>query len=194
MYHGASHKTRWFVLARVPHATVLIYYKYKCMDEDHILGYIDMRRVTQIKEGDKLVTLDQSQGTMGGLMSKMKSMFGSHAPSEQATRPVLELITQARTFVLCPATADFPPPVTMAAASGPSVYGKPLYLFGWPFPVPPLEGAVMVSPHGDGDDEHAVAASMEESNAAAARLLTTKDAAPVRLRARASPRCAPRAP
>jgi hypothetical protein len=179
VYHGATHKTRWFVLARVPHATVLIYYKYKCMDEDNILGYIDMRRVTSIREVDRVVTIDQSQSAMSGLMNKMKSMFRSHDPTEQAVRPVIELATAARTYVLCPASIDMPAPVSMAAASVPSIYGKPLFLFGWPFPVPPLEGAVIANIHGDGDDEHAIAASNEESTEAARRLLQTTDAAPV---------------
>ena len=44
MFHNDTFKQRYFVLARVPHATVLIYYGEKCMDEDHILGYIDLRR------------------------------------------------------------------------------------------------------------------------------------------------------
>lgn len=44
MFHNDTYKQRYFVLARVPHATVLIYYGQKCMDEDHILGYIDLRR------------------------------------------------------------------------------------------------------------------------------------------------------
>ena len=44
IFHNDTYKQRYFVLARVPHATVLIYYGQKCMDEDHILGYIDLRR------------------------------------------------------------------------------------------------------------------------------------------------------
>ena len=180
MMHGETYKPRWFVLARVPHATVLIYYNRKCMDEDHILGYIDMRRVTAVREASKSVTLDAARSSYGGLMNKMKSMFGSHGPEDVIKRPVLELVTAARTYLLCPASAEFPPPVSMAAASGPSLYGKPLYLFGWPFPVPHLEGAVMSSPDGEGDDEHAIQASHEEANAVSAKLLNTSDEAPVR--------------
>ena len=30
--------------------------------------------------------------------------------------------------------------MTTSMALGPSATGKPLYLFGWPFPVPPLDG------------------------------------------------------
>lgn len=49
MLHNDSFKLRYFVLARVPHATVLIYYAQKCMDEEHILGYIDLRKVTAVR-------------------------------------------------------------------------------------------------------------------------------------------------
>jgi hypothetical protein len=38
LFHGDSYKQRFFVLARVPHATVLIYYGEKTMDEENILG------------------------------------------------------------------------------------------------------------------------------------------------------------
>ena len=49
VFHNDLFKQRYFVLARVPHATVLIYYAQKCMDEDSILGYIDLRKVTTIR-------------------------------------------------------------------------------------------------------------------------------------------------
>jgi hypothetical protein len=49
MLHNDAFKLRYFVLARVPHATVLIYYAQKCMDEEHILGYIDLRKVTAVR-------------------------------------------------------------------------------------------------------------------------------------------------
>ena len=80
-------------------------------------------------------------------------------------------VTATRTFVLCPASVDVPPPVGTAAASAPSIYGKPLYLFGWPFPVPHLEGAVMSSPDEDApEDEHALEASRAEADGAMQRL------------------------
>lgn len=53
-----------------------------------------------------------------------------------------------RVFVLAPATIVMPPPMTMAMALGPAATGKPLYLFGWPFPVPALDAE---------DDEQEVA-------------------------------------
>jgi hypothetical protein len=173
--HNEMFKTRWFVLARVPHATVLIYYDRKCMDEDHILGYVDMRRVTAVKEAVRPVVLDSSRSAAGGLFSKLKSMTGSlmggSAPASSSLRPVIELVTVGRTYVLCPASVDVPPPVNTATASAPSIYGKPLYLFGWAFPVPHLEGAVMSSVDEDGqEDEHALEQSRAESDAAAARL------------------------
>lgn len=37
--HGETYKARWFVLARVPHGTVLIYYDRKSMDEANIVGF-----------------------------------------------------------------------------------------------------------------------------------------------------------
>jgi hypothetical protein len=113
---------------------------------------------------------------------------------DNVSRPVIELVTTTRTYVLCPASLDSPPPVSAAAAPGPSLYGKPLYLFGWPFPVPHLDGAVMSSPDREGDDEHAVAISQSEAQAAAQKLLSTVDAEPVRApraRARRAPRAAP---
>jgi hypothetical protein len=144
MLHGDSFKIRWFVLARVPHATVLIYYDRKCMDEDHILGYIDMRRVVAIREGVKLVSVDVSRSSVKGLFTKLRSMMGPSSDA-QVSRPVIELVTTQRTYLLCPASVEVPPAVSIAAAAGPSLYGKPLYLCGWPFPVPHLDGAVMSS-------------------------------------------------
>ena len=168
--HNETFKTRWFVLARVPHATVLIYYDRKCMDEDHILGYVDMRRVNMIREANRPVAVDASRSTVTGILNKMRTLMGSPAVSG-ILRPVIELVTATRTYVLCPASVDVPPPVGTAAASAPSIYGKPLYLFGWPFPVPHLEGAVMSSPDEDApEDEHALEASRAEADGAMQRL------------------------
>lgn len=173
--HGDTFKSRWFVLARVPHATVLIYYDRKCMDEDHILGYIDMRRVIAIKEGTKSVLLDATRSSMTGLMHKLRNMMGAVQVEAQAGRPVLELVTSVRTYTLCPAWVECPAPVSTAAAAGPSLYGKPLYLFGWPFPVPHLDGAVMSGAENGGDaepDPHALAFSDNEAAAAAQKMFS----------------------
>ena len=144
------------------------------MDEDHILGYIDMRRVVNVREGDRTVSLDASRSAIAGLMHKMRGMMGS-STLDKVTRPVVELVTTTRTYVLCPASIESPPPVPAAAATGPSLYGKPLYLFGWPFPVPHLEGAVMSHPDNGGDDEHAVAVSQSEAQEAAQLLFSSSD-------------------
>lgn len=138
--HGNSYKNRWFVLARVPHAVVLIYYDRKCMDEDNILGYIDMRRVISIRDAKRPVDFDGSRTALGGLANKFKSLLSSS--SNAPTYDVLELVTSNRIYTLCPGTGACPPFVSNAAAVGISKYGRPLYLFGWPFPVPDLEGAV----------------------------------------------------
>ena len=183
--HGEAFKNRWFVLARVPHATVLIYYDRKCMDEDHILGYIDMRRVSAVKEGGKTVSVDSSRNPMASLLHKMRGMMGGSA-QDSASRPVIELVTQTRTYTLCPAYVELPQPVTAAAASAPSIYGKPLYLFGWPFPVPHLEGAVMMSNDDEGvEDEHTMELSRQDAEAAVRRLLDS-DRDPQVVRARGS--------
>jgi hypothetical protein len=179
--HADTFKSRWFVLARVPHATVLIYYDRKCMDEDHILGFIDMRKVIAIRDGSKVVTFDGSRSAVSGLVHKMRGFMGafSSAPKEEpkALKPVLELVTSNRVYTLCPCTGESPGPVPMAAAAGPSIYGKPLYLFGWPFPVPQLEGAVMSS--GDAEDgeedEAALAMSDTEAMQAANAMLSASD-------------------
>ena len=172
--HGESFKNRWFVLARVPHATVLIYYDRKCMDEDHILGYIDMRRVSAVKEGNKTVSVDSSRNPMASLLHKMRGLMGA-STLDSASRPVIELVTQTRTYTLCPAYVELPQPVTAAAASAPSIYGKPLYLFGWPFPVPHLEGAVMMSSEEDGtEDEHTMELSRLDAEAAVRKLLDSE--------------------
>jgi hypothetical protein len=169
--HNEMFKTRWFVLARVPHATVLIYYDRKCMDEDHILGYVDMRRVTAVREAVKPVVLDSSRSAAGGFFSKIKSLVGGNETASHALRPVIELVTASRVYVLCPASVDVPPPVNTVTASAPSIYGKPLYLFGWAFPVPHLEGAVMSSVDEEGhEDEHALEQSRAEADAASSQL------------------------
>ncbi len=169
------------MLARVPHATVLIYYDRKCMDEDHILGYIDMRRVVSVREGTRNVAFDGTRSAISGLVHKLRGFMGNNSGVQKVTRPVVELVTSNRTYALCPCSGEAPPVVNMAAATGPSIYGKPLYLFGWPFPVPALEGAVMSS--GDGEDadedEVALAGSDAEAAEAAQALLATSTAAQV---------------
>jgi hypothetical protein len=68
---------RYFVLARVPHATVLIYYGSKTMDEESILGYIDLRRVVNVKEVMKKVTLEGKGGT--SFVGKFMGIVGGGA-------------------------------------------------------------------------------------------------------------------
>lgn len=138
LLHNDSFKQRFFVLARVPHATVLIYYGEKTMDEENILGYIDLRRVTAVREGQKTVNLDGSKSAASALVGRMKGMFGSTTVSG-SMHPVVELVTAGRTFVLAPARIQMPPPMTTSMALGPNSCGRPLYLFGWPFPVPSLD-------------------------------------------------------
>jgi hypothetical protein len=141
IFHGDSFKQRYFVLARVPHATVLIYYGTKTMDEDNILGYIDLRSVTAVRESTRPVVVDGAKGSGGGggLLGKLGRAFSSSSAASAApTRPVVELTTRGRTYVLCPQTIAMPPPMTTAAAVAAS-YAKPLYLFGWPFPVPSID-------------------------------------------------------
>ena len=144
------------------------------MDEDHILGYIDLRRVTAVKEGTKVVEIDSSRSNFSSLMSKMRGLMGA-SNANQVQRPVLELVTQSRTYTLCPAYVELPAAVTQQAAAMPSIYGKPLYLFGWPFPVPHLEGAVMMSADEEGvEDEHTMELSRMDAEAASQRLLESE--------------------
>lgn len=180
LLHADTFKTRWFVLARVPQATVLIYYDRKCMDEEHILGYIDMRRVVAIREGTRSVAFDASRSTISSLVQKLRGFMGTSS-IQRTTKPVVELVTSNRVFALCPCTGEAPPAVNMAAATGPSVYGKPLYLFGWPFPVPHLDGAVVSTMDGEDaeDDEVALAGSDAEAAEAAQALLNSATASQV---------------
>lgn len=113
-------------------------------------GFIDLRRVTQVREVEKSVTLDGAKGGGGGFMSKLFSRGGSSA----VTRPVVELVTPGRTYNLAPATIHMPAPMTTSAALANAAGSKPLYLFGWPFPVPAMDG---------GDDEAEVASGFLEN-------------------------------
>lgn len=154
------------------------------MDEDHILGYIDMRRVIAIREGSKMVNFDGTRSAVNGIVNKLKgfmSAMGGTGSNGGTARPVLELVTSSRVYTLCPCTGESPGSVSMlAATSGPSVYGKPLYLFGWPFPVPELEGAVMSSGEdGDEEDDRALAESDAEAIRAANAMLMAQDAGSV---------------
>jgi hypothetical protein len=138
IFYNDTYKLRYFVLARVPHATVLIYYGRKCMDDDHIVNYIDLRKVTSVRETTRLVSIDLNESKTNALISRFKSLLGSKPVENATARPVVELVTAGRTYVLAPATVVLPPPLTAAQATSISS-GKPLYLFGWPFPVPPLD-------------------------------------------------------
>lgn len=51
LFHGDSYKQRFFVLARVPHATVLIYYGERTMDEENILGAFCCARLKRVGGG-----------------------------------------------------------------------------------------------------------------------------------------------
>lgn len=139
------------------------------------MGFIDMRRVIAIRESSKGVAFDGSRNAVNGLMHKLRGMMGK-STLDRVARPVLELVTSNRVYTLCPATVDMPAPMNVASAVGPSMYGKPLYLFGWPFPVPPLEGAV-VSPSDVSDDEdvEALKASDEEAQKAANAMLAAAE-------------------
>ena len=176
--HGETYKARWFVLARVPHGTVLIYYDRKCMDEAHIVGFIDMRRVIAVREGSRTITFDASRSKSAAAMNKMFSLMGmgsSRTPTSIEPKPVLELVTSTRTYTLCPCSSECPSPISMAASVGVSFYGKPLYLFGWPFPIPHLNGAVI--PTEDDVDEsspelrEAIEESDKEASATARAML-----------------------
>lgn len=143
LFHGDTFKQRFFVLARVPHATVLIYYSTvnlkdeMHMDEANIMGFIDLRKVQAVREVSKVVSVDGG----GGIMSSMKKMFGGGAaPAGAAATPrsVIELVMAGRTYVLCPASIGIPA-VILTSQVATMCKAKPLYLFGWPFPVPPLD-------------------------------------------------------
>ena len=104
-----------------------------------IPAYISTHRVTTVRETTKMVSLDNNKSTTNTLMSRLKGLVGNAPPPDGFPRPVLELVTSGRVFVLSPATIIMPPPMTTSMSLGPSATGKPLYLFGWPFPVPPLD-------------------------------------------------------
>lgn len=106
--------------------------------------------MTQVREVEKSVSLDGAKGGGGGFMSKLFSRGGSSA----VTRPVVELVTPGRTYNLAPATIHMPAPMTTSAALANAAGSKPLYLFGWPFPVPAMDG---------GDDEAEVASGFLEN-------------------------------
>lgn len=116
----------------------------------HPAGFIDLRRVQQVREVAKPVTLDGAKGSGGGgFMSKLFSRGGGSA----SARNVVELVTPGRIYNLAPATIAMPSPMTTSAALANAAGSKPLYLFGWPFPVPAMDG---------GDDEAEVAGAFVE--------------------------------
>jgi hypothetical protein len=105
-----------------------------------------------VREVKKPVTVDGARGGGGGggFMSKLFSRGGA---SSSVMRNVVELVTPGRVYHLAPATIHMPAPMTTSAALANSAGSKPLYLFGWPFPVPAMDG---------GDDEAEVAAAFLE--------------------------------
>ena len=90
-----------------------------------------------VREGVKAIVVDAPKQ---GLMSKL---FARGAPPVPLSRHVVELVTSrevGRVYNLAPATIAMPPPMTAAAALANAAGSKPLYLFGWPFPVPAIDG------------------------------------------------------
>ena len=90
-----------------------------------------------MREGAKSIVVDAPKQ---GLISKL---FARGAPPAALTRNVVELVTArevGRVFNLAPATIQMPAPMTSAAALANTAGSKPLYLFGWPFPVPSIDG------------------------------------------------------
>jgi hypothetical protein len=85
----------------------------------------------------------------------MKGMFGGSSASSATAHPIVELVTAGRTYVLAPARIQMPPPMTTSMAVGPAACGRPLYLFGWPFPVPSLDDM-------DEDNAETVAQGIQE--------------------------------
>jgi len=99
-------------------------------------GYIDLRKVQAVREGSKSIVVDAPKS---GLMSKL---FARGAAPTAMTRGVVELVTArevGRVYNLAPATIQMPAPMTSAAALANAAGSKPLYLFGWPFPVPAID-------------------------------------------------------
>lgn len=96
--------------------------------------------------------MDTGKGAGSALLHKMKGMVGAGG-SGVPTLPIVELKTKLRTYVLAPATIIMPLPMSTSASLGRAASGKPLYLFGWPFPVPPLDPT---------DDEEDVAMAVSE--------------------------------
>ena len=52
---------------------------------------IDLRRVINVREGDRTVTLDSSRSAVGGLMTKMRSTMGNSS-LDNVARPVIERV------------------------------------------------------------------------------------------------------
>jgi hypothetical protein len=92
--------------------------------------------VQAVREGSKSIVVDAPKS---GLMSKL---FARGAAPTAMTRGVVELVTArevGRVYNLAPATIQMPAPMTSAAALANAAGSKPLYLFGWPFPVPAID-------------------------------------------------------
>ena len=54
LLHRKNWKRRFFVLYSVPQGSVLVYYDKKSVNGDDILGYIDIRNVTEVKQSAKV--------------------------------------------------------------------------------------------------------------------------------------------
>ena len=95
--------------------------------------------MTSVRETTKMVALDNNKSPASAMMSRFKGLMGVAPPPEGTPRPVIELVTSNRTFVLAAASIVMPQPMTTSMAVNATVPQKPLYLFGWPFPVPPMD-------------------------------------------------------
>lgn len=98
LFHGDAFKLRYFMLARVPHATLLIYYAQAHIDDAGILGYIDLRTVSIVREVERTVSVDP-----GKVKTTVKK------GSSGSPRRVIELVTPSRTYSLIPISITMPP-------------------------------------------------------------------------------------
>ena len=92
-----------------------------------------------MRETSKIVSLDTNKSSATAMMNRLKGLVGAAPPTEGSPRPVIELVTSTRTYVLAPASIVMPQPMTTSMAISGELVHKPLYLFGWPFPVPPMD-------------------------------------------------------
>jgi hypothetical protein len=92
-----------------------------------------------VRETSKVVSLDTNKSAATAMKNRFLGLVGAAPPPEGSPRPVIELVTSTRTYVLAPASIVMPQPMTTSMAISGELVHKPLYLFGWPFPVPPMD-------------------------------------------------------